>query len=125
MEEKTPTNDLIDHHRAKLTPEGREVLEELDAAEFTLDRSAEAAALERGKYLPEADKDVIRRVFGLRAREYRAAGEEPQRGEAVADTVLDVFDRAAALLRSEGKEPDEAMTLGEAIEVLRRHGEQP
>ena len=123
--EKSPTNDLINQLREKLTPEGREVLEELEAAELTLDEAAAAAALERGKYLPEAEKSVIRRVLGIRAREYGVAGEEAQRGEEAADAGLAIFDRAVVLLRSEGKEPNEAMTLGEAVEVLRRHGEQP
>ncbi len=49
--------------------------------------------------------------------------EEVSEAEAVASAGLGIFERAAVLLRSEGREPDETMTLGDAIEVLRRHGE--
>ncbi len=55
-------------------------------------------------------------VFGSNLKEVSEA-------EALASASLGVFDRAAVLLRSEGREPDETMTLGDAIEVLRRDGE--
>ena len=124
MENTPHANELIERLTRSLSPEGREVLEVVEAlAPVTETDSANpepAAALI--KSLPDADRTTIYRIMGLKARAHQSQAEEYAEEARFASQAVAVIDHARDLERAAGREPDEGMTLGEALEVLKAHG---
>ena len=122
-----PTNALIDQLTWRLSPEGRKILERVDALVPTgetdpADLEPAVALIE--SLLDEQDRKTIYRIMGLRARAYRLRGTEYLDEARFASHAVSLIDHALDLERAAGREPDEGMTLGEALEVLKAHGKE-
>lgn len=130
-EEAPPTNELIERLMARLSPEAREVQEELDAIADTLDVDAPAAEVEVRTEeaivlmaaLPEDDQLLLQQITQLKGRAYERRGEEYEDDARIFEEAKRVFARAFELERAAGREPDESMKLAEALEILKAHGE--
>jgi hypothetical protein len=85
MDETPPTNELIDRLVARLSPEAREVHEELDAIADTLDVDAPAAEVEARMEeaiglmaaLHEDDQLLLQQIAQLKGRAYERRGAGP------------------------------------------------
>ena len=129
MAESPPTNELIGRLTKGLSPEGRAALERLETLEAEAVANAgpgetpdTAAALELLDGLPDGDWETVARIMGLKARALEARGNEYLERADELEPLETVFERAHELERAAGREPDPAMTLGEALAVLGRHG---
>jgi hypothetical protein len=126
MENTPPTNELIEQLTRSLSPEGREVLDLVEALEPVTEADSSnpepAAALIES--LPNADRTTIYRIMGLTARAHQSQAEEYAEEARFASQAVAVIDHARDLERAAGREPDEDMTLGEALEVLKAHGKE-
>ncbi|HEV8045749.1 MAG TPA: hypothetical protein VGP38_11250 [Rubrobacter sp.] len=84
-DETPPTNELIERLSARLSPEAREVQEELDALTDTLDVDAPVAevearieeAIELMAALPEDDRLLLSQNAQLKGRAYERRGAGP------------------------------------------------
>ena len=133
MEEyRSPTNDLIDRLVSKLTPEGRGILEEIEGLGDASVRgrisreeaaAAEGAVLCRMDHLPRHEGDILSRVLELKAQGHEVIEREHAKASAEARRFEEMVHRAQELEHEEGKGSRPDMALGEAIEVLRWHGE--
>ena len=133
MEEyRSPTNDLIDRLVSKLTPEGREILEEIEglgdaSVRGRISREEAAAAEEavgrRMDHLPLDEGNILSRVLELKAQGHEVIEREHAKASADARRFEEMIHRAQELEHEEGKGSRPDMALGEAIEVLRCHNE--
>src|SRR5215212_6821507 len=133
MEEyRSPTNDLIDRLVSKLTPEDREILEEIEGMGDALvlgsisqeeAEAAEEAVLGRMDRHPRPEGDILYKVLELKARGHEVIEEEHAKASAEARRFEEMIQRARELEQEEGKDSRPGMALGEAVEVLRRRGE--
>src|SRR5215212_10813689 len=133
MEEyRSPTNDLIDRLVSKLTPEDREILEEIEGMGDALvlgsisqeeAEAAEEAVLRRMDQLPRPEGDILYKVLELKARGHEVIEQEHAKASADARRFEEMIHRAQKLEQAEGKDPRPDMMLREAVEVLRRGGE--
>ncbi len=133
MEEyRSPTNGLIDRLVSKLTPEGREILEEIEGVGDALVRgrisreeaeAAEEAVRRRMDRLPRPEGDVFSKVLELKAQGHEVIEREHAKASADARRFEGMIHRAQELEQEEGKDSRPGMALREAVEVLRRHGE--
>ena len=124
-----PTNDLIAQLEGRLSADGRRALENLNALElrFSTTVGTDGSSLEEAHdvldALSDRDRELVSQILQLRGRTYeeRAAGYlEDSRQAHLAASVI---ERAQELERGVGREPAERMTLGEALEIFRAHGE--
>ena len=124
-----PTNDLIAQLEGRLSADGRRALENLNALElkFATTVGTDGSSLEEAHdvldALSDRDRELVSQILQLRGRTYeeRAAGYlEDSRQAHLAASVI---ERAQELERGVGREPAERMTLGEALEIFRAHGE--
>ncbi len=81
MDETPPTKELIERLTARLSPEGREVQEELEVLTGTLDADTAleariAEALAHMGHLPEEDQSLLSQIAHLKARAHERRGEE-------------------------------------------------
>jgi hypothetical protein len=130
-----PTNDLITQLEQRLSPAGRKALEEITVLEIGLANAesidsmapeTEASldtALEILGTLPAREQGVVLRIFQLRGRAYEDRAAEDREDAKKARLAVSVIERAQALERGAGREPEESMTLGEALAIFRVHGE--
>jgi hypothetical protein len=130
-----PTNDLIAQLEGGLSSEGRRALGELIALEEKLANTesvesmmpdTEASldeALEVLGALPERDRGLVSQILQLRGRAYEGRAVEYLESAKQGRLAVSVIERAKDLERGAGREPDEAMTLGEALEIFQAHGE--
>ena len=133
MEEyRSPTNDLIDRLVSKLTPEGREILEEIEGLGDASVRgrisreeaaAAEEAVLSHMDHLPLDEGNILSRVLELKAQGHEVIEREHAKASADARRFEEMIHRAQELEHEEGKGSRPDMALGEAIEVLRCHNE--
>jgi len=133
MEEyRSPTNDLIERLVSKLTPEGRQILEEIEgigdaSVRGRISREAAEAAEEavrrRMDYLPNHEGDIFSKVLNLKAQGHEVIEQEHAKASADAKRFEEMIHRAQELEQEEGKDSRSDITLGEAVEVLRRHCE--
>jgi hypothetical protein len=126
MENTPPTNELIDQLTRSLSPEGLKILGRVEALAPTAetDPTDPAPAVALIETLPDADRTAIYRIMELKARAYRQRAEEDLDEARFARQAVGLIDHALALERAAGREPDEGMTLGEALEVLKAHGKE-
>ena len=131
-------NDLVEQLVSHLTPQGKEVLEEilgiedaLASGEITEEEADDRteAPLERMDNLPSKDQDIIPRAMMLTGQEHAVAGQQAAQEAA---EEAEKFRRYAAMIvraqeleRADGKEPREDMTLAQAMKVLQERGELP
>jgi hypothetical protein len=134
-DETPPTNELIERLTAKLSPAGRRALEELDTlgdaladtenidtmTPETQDRLG--AVVNFTDALGAEDRQLIARIAELTGRAYDERGKEYADEAKQARLAVEVIERAQALERAVGNEPDESMTLGEALLVFAAYGE--
>jgi hypothetical protein len=124
-----PTNDLIAQLEGRLSADGRRALEDLNALElrFATTGGTDGSTLEEAHdvldALSDRDRELISQILQLRGRAYeeRAAGYLEDSRQAL--LAASVIERAQELERGVGREPAERMTLGEALEIFRAHGE--
>ena len=130
--EERATNDLIERLATRLSQEGKKVLEDFEhiGDAFVRGRISEGVAevreeavLERLDYLSEQDRGIILHLFELKAHANHVEAEKHGETARVATEAAAAIERAQELQRAEGKEPRPSMTVGEALEVLQRHGE--
>ena len=133
MEEyRSPTNDLIDRLVSKLTPEDREILEEIEGVGDASVRgkisreeaeAAEEAVLRRMDHHPRYEGDILSRVLELKAQGHEVIEQQHAKASADARRFEEMIHRAQELEQAEGKDSRPDMALREAVEVLRRRGE--
>ncbi len=133
MEEyRSPTNDLIDRLVSKLTPEDREILEEIESMGDALAHgrisqeeaeAAKEALLRRMDHHPRHEGDILSKVLGLKAQGHEVIEREHAKASADARRFEEMIHRAQELEQAEGKASRPDMKLREAVEVLRRRGE--
>jgi hypothetical protein len=66
---------------------------------------------------------LVSQILQLRGRAYEERAAEYLEDLRQAWLAASVIERAQELERNVGREPDERMTLGEALEIFRAHGE--
>jgi len=120
-------NELIERLTARLSPEGREVQEELEVLTGTLDANADVGArideaLAHMGRLSEEDQGLLSQIAQLRSQAYGRRVEEYREGEHAAQLGIVALERAHELERAAGRDPDPDMTLAEALAILERHG---
>lgn len=131
MDETPPTNELIERLTGRLSPEGREVQEELEVLTGTLDANMAEAEVEARideaiahmGHLPEEDQNLLSQIAQLKSRTHESRGEElaDEAQEAIRDAA-ELIEMAQALQHADGETPDESMTVSEALAILERHG---
>ena len=114
MEEyRSPTNDLIDRLVSKLTPEGREILEEIEGMGDASVRgrvsreeaeAAEEAVRRRMDRLPRPEGDVFSKVLELKAQGHKIIEQEHAKASADARRFEEMIRRAQELEQEEGKD---------------------
>jgi len=126
MENTLPTNKLIERLTGSLSPEGREILERVEALApvAETDPASPEAVAALIESLPGADRAAIYRIMGLKASAYQRQGKEYAEEARFASQAVGLIDHALDLERVAGREPDEGMTLGEALEILKPHGKE-
>lgn len=130
MEETPPTNELVERLAERLSPEAREVRDELDAVVDNLEDAPEEnfeavadKAVVRMNGLPEKDQSLLQQIAHLKARAYEHRAEEHREGADVAERGVAAFERAEELERAAGRQLPEGATLAEALAILEAHGE--
>ncbi len=128
MDETPPTNELIERLTAKLSPEGREVQEELEVLTGTLDANVEMEArieeaLAHMDHLSEEDQNLLSQIAQLKARAHESRGEEYMAEAKMLQDAASLIERAQAIQHAAGERVDESMTPGEALDILKRQGE--
>ncbi len=124
-----PTNDLIAQLEGQLSPDGRLALKEINALElkFATAEGAQGPSVEEALNVLDAlsgrDRELISQILQLRGRAYEERAAEYLEDSRQARLAASVIERAQELERDAGREPDERMTLGEALEIFRAHGE--
>lgn len=129
MDETPPTNELIERLTAKLSPAGREVQEELEVLTGTLDANAEVearidGALAHMDHLSEEDQNLLSQIAQLKAHAHERRGEEYMAEAKMLEDAAYLIERAQAIQHAAGERVDESMTLGEALDILKRQGEE-
>lgn len=133
MEEyRSPTNDLIDRLVSKLTPEDKEILEEIEGMGDALvcgrisqkeAEAAEEAVLRRMDHYPRHERDILSKVLELKAQGHEVIEQEHAKASSDARRFEKMIHRAQELEQAEGRGSRPDMMLREAVEVLRRRGE--
>ena len=124
-----PTNDLITQLEGQLSPDGRQALKEINALElkFATTEGAQGPSVEEAlgilDALSDRDRELASQILQLRGRAYEERAAEYLEDSRQALLDASVIERAQELERDVGREPDERMTLGEALEIFRVHGE--
>jgi hypothetical protein len=124
-----PTNDLIVRLVRQLSPDGPRALKDINALElkFATTEDAQGPSVEEAlgilDALSDRDRELVSQILQLRDRAYEERAAEYLEDSRQALLGASVIERAQELERDAGREPDERMTLGEAIEVFRAHGE--
>ncbi len=123
------TNDLIVQLERQLSPAGRRALEDINALELrfaTIEGAAGPSveeALDILDALSDRDRELVSQILQLRGRAYEERAAEYLEDSRQARLAASVIERAQELERGVGREPDERMTLREALKVLQAHGE--
>ena len=109
-----PTNALIDQLTWRLSPEGRKILERVEALVPTgetdpADLEPAIALIE--SLLDEGDRRTIYRIMGLKARAYRLRGKEYLDEARLASQAVILIDHALDLERAAGREPGRRVRL--------------
>ena len=114
MEEyRSPTNDLIDRLVSKLTPEDREILEEIEGVGDASVRgkisreeaeAAEEAVLRRMDHHPRYEGDILSRVLELKAQGHEVIEQQHAKASADARRFEEMIRRAQELEQEEGKD---------------------
>jgi hypothetical protein len=117
--------ELIEGETARLSPRGRELWEEMEALvdlnpEEQDTSSLQANIVNRVVGLPQPEQDTLDRLMELRAGLYESdkAEERGESGERY--RVRSVIVAAGNKARSEGRQADPPMTVGQAIARLRQ-----
>jgi hypothetical protein len=118
-------DELRERRVARLSPAGRELLAEIEGVRGGPQRPDPEEFAERIGALPPNDRAEIGAILSGMGREAGAKAEEYGKNAAQARLAGEVIDRALELERAEGKDPDEVATVGDALAVLKRHGEAP
>jgi hypothetical protein len=122
-----PTNDLIGQLEERLSPDGWQALEEITALEPDAANAEPEASLDEAlgilRKLPDTDRQLVSQVLQLRGRAHESRAEEYMEDAKQARLAAGVIERAQALEHAAGRELEESMPLGEALEILRAHGE--
>ncbi len=124
-----PTNDLIAQLEGQLSPDGRRALNEINALElkFATTEGAQGPSVEEAltvlDALSDRDRELVSQILQLRGRAYEERAAEHLEDSRQARLAASVIERAQELERGVGREPDERMTLREALKVFQAHGE--
>ena len=94
----------------------------------TLDANVEMEArideaLGHMDHLSEEDQNLLSQIAQLKARAHESRGEEYMAEAKMLQEAASLIERAQAIQHAAGKRVDEGMTLGEALDILKRHGE--
>ncbi len=112
-------DDLEKWRRSKLSPEGRELLAELERAADALVPPLEET-LARAATLSPSDREEITAIFGAMAQEFAELQRENMRNAAFAASAAGAIREAQERERAAGRPVDPGMTLGDALEILGR-----
>jgi uncharacterized protein YdbL (DUF1318 family) len=124
-----PTNDLIAQLEGRLSPDGHRALKEINALElkFATTQGAQGPSVEEALGVLDAlsarDRGLVSQILQPRGRAYEERAAEYLEDSRQALLGASVIERAQELERGVGREPEERMTLGEALEIFRAHGE--
>ena len=124
-----PTNDLIVQLARQLSPAGRRALEDINALELrfaTIEGAAGPSveeALDILDALSDRDRELVSQILQLRGRAYEERAAEYLEDSKQAQLDASVIERAQELERGVGREPEERMTPGEALETFQAHRE--
>jgi hypothetical protein len=125
-DQTSPTNDLTEWLTRSMSPEGREILERVEALApaAETDPADPGPAVELIESLPDKDRAAVYRLIELKSRAYRHRGERYADEARIASQAVGLIDLALGLERAAGREPAGSMTLGEALEVLKARGKE-
>jgi hypothetical protein len=124
-----PTNDLIAQLEGQLSSDGRKALKDINALElkFATTEGAQGPSVEEAlgvlDTLSARDRETSSQILQLRGRAYEERAAEYLEDSRQALLGASVIERAQELEPGVGREPDERMTLGEALDIFRAHGE--
>ncbi len=121
MRESEQIAEQIDSIVRDLTPKGRKIFEAFDRIQSNGGPMEEAAAL-LGEIDNDSDQATIARLLNLKVEMHSEMAEELSRDAVNPRLAQQAILRAAEL---EGIEGTSGMTVGKAIEILKRHGEDP
>ncbi len=121
MRESERISEQIDSLAWDLTPKGWEVFEAFGRIQSSGGPIEEAAAL-LGELDNDSDHAIIARLLSLKMQMLSEEAEELSREAVNPRLALQAIQRAAEL---EGIEDSSGLTVGKAVEILKRNGEDP
>ncbi len=107
---------MIERLAEKLSPEGKEVLEQVHLGPGEKGTAKSLEIVERISSLPHTDQKILSRLLSLYAQQSSESVEEAQKEKEELQRVRDIAQRAIDL------SGDENMKIGEAFEWLRKEG---
>ncbi len=118
-------DELRERRAARLSPAGRELLAEMERALDGPEEPDPAEMARRIEALPSSDQAEFGAILaGLELEAGAKAAEHDDKAKQ-ADLALEAFRRAEELERAAGRAMPSGATVGDALAVLERHGEQP
>lgn len=113
-----------DRRRARLSPEGREVLDELERSSGAFEAPSEEV-LARIEALPASERKEIVTIFGEMALDMAERQRENRQRAVLAASAAEIVREAQERERAAGRPVDPDMTLGDALEMLGRQRHAP
>ena len=111
------------------SPDGRRALNDINALElmFATTRGAQGPSVEEAldvfSALSDRYRELVLAIQQLRGRACEERAVEYLEASRQAQLAAWVIERTQQLERNAVREPDERMTLGEALEIFRAHGD--
>lgn len=112
-------DELRKRRRSRLSPAGREMLDEMQRLEETLELPSDEM-LGYIAALPPSDRAEISAIFGGMAQEYAKRQRENMRNAAQAASFKEIILEAQERERVAGRPVDPHMTVRDALEILGR-----
>jgi hypothetical protein len=122
------SNDVIEARKRRLSPQAREVYEELESFAHYASRGGDAEkaqehAVSLLEGLSASDREAVLKILDARKAEQQHEAEEALREGEEMTRALELMRRAQDLDRAEGKPGNKDRTFGEAVERLREAGQ--
>ena len=114
-----PKRDEPMERRARLSPEGREVLGELERSFEAFEAPSEEVRA-RIEALPPSERKELVSIFGAMALDMADRQRENRQHAVLAASAAEIVREAQGRERAAGMPVDPDMTLGDALEILGR-----
>ena len=112
-------DEPMERRRARLSPEGKELLDELERSSEAFEPPSEKVRA-RIEALPPSEREELVAIFGAMALDMAERQRENRQRAALAASAAEAIREAQERQRAAGSLVDPDMTLGDALEILGR-----